>query len=185
MIVNKHNRRLADRLGMTWHVSPLRMKIIRLMRCYPSCHVEVPEDWLIDVAIRRGLKQFVRDAAGDDAPNLPRQNEFSDEELVVALCHKAALDRPQMVRMAGHIISRGNLDLNQLKGLVTMERVEVVIAELARAALRCEPEHPLWLALWDMYKKHAGVRSPVIHWSRLVEPIVDRHHKVKAWKLAS
>lgn len=185
MITVEQKRRLADRLGMTWHVSPLRMKIIRLMSRYPSCNVEVPEDWLIDVAINRGLKQFVRDAAGDANLNLPSRVELSDEELVVALCHKSALDRPQMVRMAGHLISRGDLNLNKLNRFVVLERVEVVIAELAQAALRCDPEHPLWLALWEKYKKHVGVRSPVIHWSRLVEPIMDSNHKVKAWKLAS
>lgn len=178
-------RRLANRLGTTWHVSPLMMKIKRLMKKYPAHETDVPEDWLIDVSIGRGLQQFVRDTAGDETFIPPPTAEFSNEELVVALCNTALLDRPQMVRMAGHIISRGDLDVMKLKRLIVMERVEVVVAELARAALRIDPEHPAWKTLWQVYQKHAGVRSPVIHWSRLANPVMDSQHKIVDWTLAS
>ncbi|HMP90063.1 MAG TPA: hypothetical protein PJ991_07670 [Kiritimatiellia bacterium] len=185
MIPESKKRRLADRLGTTCHVSPLRMKIRRLMGCYPAHQATVPEDWLVDVAISRGVKHFVRDAAEGAVFLAPPQEEFSDEELVVGLCQTVALDRPQMVRMAGQIITRNKLDLEKFQRLIEMERVEVVVAELARAALRCDSDHPLWRTLWESYQRYAGVRSPVIHWSRLAEPMLGKNHQIQGWKLAS
>ncbi len=50
MDMNPEERVLAQRLGTTVHVSPLRMKLARLREAYPSPSTECLEDWLVDVA---------------------------------------------------------------------------------------------------------------------------------------
>lgn len=185
MVKSMTDGRLAERLGIIWHVSPLRMKVRRLLRDYPSPGSMLPEDWLVDVAIARGLFEFVRDPAEGQPFQAPPLDLFSNEELIVALCYTGGLDRPQMIRMAGRLISRVQLDLAILKRLVVLERAETIIAELARAALRCDPNHERWLDLWKTFGHAAGTRSPVIHWSRLAEPVVNRFYQPERWKLAS
>jgi hypothetical protein len=177
---------LGKRLGVITHISPLRMKVVRLMRQYPAPGKQpLPEDWLVDVAISRGLRQFVRDTAEGQPFTPPSADEFPLHELIVALCYTGGLDRPQMVRMAGLLISRFDVDLRALKQLAVMERVELVIAELARAALRCDPQHPRWRDLEETFSQQPAPRSPVIHWSRLAEPITGPFHRIEGWRLAT
>lgn len=155
------------------------------MKDYPAHEAPVPEDWLVDVAIARGLSDFVRDAAGDFAFNPPPATLFSNEELIVALCYQGGLDRPQLIRMAGRLISKLDVNLNKLMRWIIMERAENIIAELARAALHCNPDHPRWKPLWQTFSFAVGTRSPVIHWNRLAEPRIDQHHRIQGWRLAT
>lgn len=156
------------------------------MQSYPAPGDDpLPEDWLLDVAISRGLRQFVRDSAKEQPFNAPPLDAFPMHELVVALCYTGGLDRPQLIRLAGLIISRYEIDLTALVWLVKLERAEMVMAELAQAALRCDPEHPRWKALWEKFSGCSGSSSPIIHWSRLAEPITGKFHRVEGWKLAS
>ncbi len=157
------------------------MKVRRLMIKYPAPGVNPsPEDWLVDTAISRGLNQFVRDSAAGGAFTSPTEDDFPLHELVVALCYTGGLDRPQMIRMAGLLIKRYEMDMPALIRLAELERVEFIFAELANAGLRCDPEHPRWQKLRARFSGHAGTSSPVIHWSRLVEtpcgPIHEFYH---------
>jgi hypothetical protein len=177
---------LGDRLGIIRHISPLRMKVRRLMGVYPSPGDDpAPEDWLMDVAIRRGLNQFVRDSANGRSFHAPPLDAFPMHELVVALCYTGGLDRPQLIRMAGLLVSRYEFDMPALIRLVELERAEMIMAELAQAALRCDPVHRRWQILWERFSGFAGTSSPVIHWSRLAEPITGKFHRIEGWRLAS
>ena len=51
------------------------------------------------------------------------------------------LDRPQMLRLAAQLISRGAVDFEELAAVAVRERVGFILAELARNACRVDPEH--------------------------------------------
>jgi hypothetical protein len=182
--MNNTGHTLAERLGMIRHESPLRYKIRRLMTIFPAPACKCPEDWLVEVALARGVKGFIRDASLNQSFGAPSLISFSNEELIVGLCQTVALDRPQMLRMAAQFISRGDVKLDVLIGLIIMERAEVVIAELARAALKCDSNHAGWLCLAEAFPAPKSLKSPIVHWSRLAEPVQGRLGKIEHWKLA-
>lgn len=139
----------------------------------------------MDVVISRGLNQFVRDSACEQPFEAPPLDVFPLHELIVALCYTGGLDRPQLIRMAGLLVSRYVLDMPALIRLVELERAEMIMAELAQAALHCDPDHPRWQIIWEKYSRFVGAASPVIHWSRLAEPITGKLHRIEGWRLAS
>jgi hypothetical protein len=106
-----------------------------------------------------------------DPPDLAA---FDNEELVVAICQINCVDRPQMLRLAAQLISRGVVDLRRLRLLAERERAEPVLAELARQALKVEPAHETWREIARMFRDEAPLREPLLHWTRLAEPIMAR-----------
>lgn len=52
------------------------------------------------------------------------------------------------------------------------ERAEPILAELARQALSVEPRHKTWLGIRDLFRGEASLREPLLHWTRLAEPIM-------------
>jgi hypothetical protein len=109
-----------------------------------------------------------------------------DEELVIAICQLQCLDRPQILRLAAQLVSRGKLDLPKLLLVAKRERAETVLAELARLARRVEPGHPLWSALAGAYVSVRPPSQPLLHWSRLAEPVPKRGLCTGAdWKLVA
>ncbi len=179
--------RLGDRLGVTMTVSPLRHKILRLMRDYPAPQATTMEDWLVDLANHRGVRVVFR-AGGPvaDATEMPTPDLLSDEEWVTALCQPQSQDRPQILRLAAQRISRPGLDLARLLRLARMERTQPVLAELARQALRVDPGHPAWQQIHQALDKQPALRSPLIHWTRLGEPIMmPGRPNAAGWRLVS
>lgn len=65
--------RLADRVGMTYHRSPLLMRVRRLMAHYRTGASE-PMGWLLDVANARGWRVVTRPNAtgGGGGPGFVR-----------------------------------------------------------------------------------------------------------------
>jgi len=92
--------RLADRLGVSVHISPLRMKIRRLQKQYPGEAVHCMEDWLLDTANSRGARVVVRSFGPCDEFVPPPLSKLSNEELVTAICQLQNYDRPQILRVA-------------------------------------------------------------------------------------
>jgi len=177
---------LARRLGVTVHVSPLRMRILRLMERHPSPGAERIEDWLFDVANARGARSVTR---GDGAPTEfqpPVRDDLSDEDLIAAICQPHNLDRPQILRAAGELITRGVVDPAALSATVCRERADRVLAELARQALRVEPDHAIWSAIAESLRDARPLRSPLLHWSRLAFPLPDSRGVCgKKWMLVA
>jgi hypothetical protein len=103
---------------------------------------------------------------------LPGVDVLPDEELAVALCQPNCLDRPQILRLAAQIVSRGSVDVNRLCLVAVRERAEPVLAELSRQALIVEPAHAGWGAVHEAFAGQAGLRAPILHWSRLAQPIM-------------
>lgn len=179
-------RPLSARLGVSVHVSPLRMRLRRLMTEHPSPGAEGPEDWLFDVANARGVRSVTRgDAAPVGFPG-PDTAALSNEDLVTALCQPQNLDRPQMLRAAAELVTRGGVHAAGLALAARRERADRVLAELARQALRVEPDHAVWRALARGLGGARPLRSPLLHWTRLAFPVPDARGVCGgAWRLVA
>lgn len=142
------------------------------------------EDWLVALANHRGFRVVF---AGNQLINeniLPSKNDFTDEELVVALCLLQCSDRPQILRLAAQCISRGDINEDRLFRLIQMERVGPILKELANQALHVDPGHVAWNHIANRLDNERAMRGPIIHWSRLAEPIfAARSAKNIGWKL--
>ncbi len=167
---------LAHRLGVTTHVSPLRMKIRRLMAVYPGQGVECMEDWLLDLANARGARSVSRVAAHTGLEgDLPDRETFSNAELVIAVCQPQNRDRPQWLRAAAELISKEDVELEELLRKARHERVERVLAELSKQALKAEPEHGFWLGINEAFSNARPFSDTLIHWTRLTTKKAGPH----------
>jgi hypothetical protein len=179
-----HKKRLAGRLGTTWHVSPLRMKLAGLMPAYPT-GAQTVDDWLIDMANLRGARVLTRPGTELCRSEPPGEDVLSSEELIVGICLAGNEDRLQTLRLAAQLITRGNCDTAKLIRLIRMERVEPVIGSLARAVLHVQPQHAQWSELARVFGKQAA-RVPLLHWTRLAEPVPNSRHVASgAWRLVA
>lgn len=166
-------KRLADRLGINCHVSPLRHKLLKLSRKYSSPDVGCIEDWLMNVAYERGFRIVRRPNSSEVLMESPDTAELSNEELVVAFCQSECIDEPQMLRLPAQIISRKILNINELILVACRERACRVLAELARQALKVEPSHDHWCQIHERLSNERLLSSPILHWSRLAEPVMN------------
>lgn len=177
---------LAQRLGVTVHVSALRIRLADLMLVYPSAGAQCLEDWLLDVANARGACFVTRWPPASADFIAPPKSLFSNEELVVAVCQPHNLDRPQILRAAAQLISRQAVCLEVLLTTARRERAELVLAELARQAVHVAPEHRLWRALRGALDHLAEPRDPILHWTRLAVPIPNKQgYNAVGWKLVA
>lgn len=177
---------LAQRLGVTSHVSLLRMKLRRLMDRYPVEDAETLEDWLLDLANARGVTVVCRSLSKLEkaAQPLPGMEEVSNAELVTGICQFQGLDRPQWLRAAAQLLTRKAVDLAELKLLARRERIERVLAELARQALMVDSGHKVWREIAETFQGEAPLRDSLVHWSRLAEPVMEPGRPNAAgWKL--
>lgn len=169
---------------MTCPISPLRFRLRDLMRQFPSQGAAGLEDWLLDVANARGADFVLRVPPRDPGFEAPGEDELSNEDLVAAICHLQNEDRPQMLRAAAQLISRKETDADRLCLSARRERVEPILSELARQALRVDAGHPTWTALLDRLPPARPLREPVMHWTRLAVPVPDdRGCNAQAWRL--
>jgi len=127
------------------------------------------EDWMVDVANSRGATVVRR--TENVSVLLPSREEFSDEELITAISLPQCMDRPQMLRLAAQLISRGEVSVETLCHLGRRERVGTVLAALALGALRVDPSHRLWAEIRRCFDNGVQPRDAVLHWTRLAEPI--------------
>ncbi|MBI4023982.1 MAG: hypothetical protein HY360_03320 [Verrucomicrobia bacterium] len=177
---------LGERLGMSVHVSPLHFKLRALRERYSSRGAERLEDWLVDVANARGARIVVRTGERSASFTPPPANELSNEELVVGICLLQCLDRPQMLRLAAQLISRRAVAFPGLRLAARRERVGVVLGELARQSLCVSPSHELWRQVAEAFPPPKNLRSPVLHWTRLAEPVMkDGRCNADGWRLVA
>ena len=178
---------LAQRLGKTVHVSPLRFKLERLRRKFPSSGAVELEDWLVDVANARGARVVERPRADSESIFEPPPPEaLTNEELVTAICQFERLDRPQMLRLAAQFVSSRRVDFPALRIAAERERAGGVLGELARQALRVDPSHGLWSAISGAFPQRIPFSSALLHWTRLAEPVFKRGRcNAASWRLAA
>lgn len=187
MVNSMNEPMLADRLGMTVHVSPLRIRLLKLAREYPSPDAKCLEDWLLDVANVRGARIVTREHATSlNSFVPPARMEFTDEELIVAICQLQGADRPQLLRLAGQMISRGHISVACLIRTAVRERAEPVLKAMAQQALKVAPDHPIWVKLEETFSRVRGVRDAVVHWTRLAEAVpVNGRCNAASWRLVA
>lgn len=177
---------LGSRLGLTVHVSPLRIKLETLMGRYPSSTATCLEDWLLDVANRRGARIVVREPPAPASFVPPAEDILPQEDLVVAICQLQGLDRPQLLRLAAQFISRDKLNLNALIMVAKRERVGSVLNAMAREALKVSPAHPGWAILAKTFAAAPIPRDTVIHWTRLAQPVMAQGRaNASEWRLVA
>jgi hypothetical protein len=177
---------LAQRLGLTVHVSPLRRRLQRLSEGLPAPDAACLEDWLLEVANARGARVVFRPRPPGKAFVAPSCTALSNEELVVGICQLQSLDRPQLLRVAAQLVSRQAVDAVRLVQVAVRERAEVVLAELARQALRVDPNHAAWRTLQQRLKTSGPTREPILHWTRLAEPVPTRRGcNAACWRLVA
>jgi hypothetical protein len=177
---------LARRLGKTQHTSPLRFRLESLRQAYPVGHASCLEDWLVATANARHARVVTpaRDSNPETTP--PPYRVLNDEDLVVAMCQLNCLDRPQMLRLAAQMVSRGKLDLRRLRRVAIRERAEPVLAELSRQALKVAPDHMAWRLIHDLFHDQRALREPLLHWTRLAEPVMEKGKpNAAAWRLVA
>jgi hypothetical protein len=180
-------RTLASRLGMTVHVSPLRIRLGLLAKRYPSPDAHCLEDWLLDVANQRGARIVVREHSVHPYEfEPPPQDQFSDEELIVAFCQLQGADRPQLLRLASQLVSRGRIDVPGLIRAAVRERAGTVLKAMAQQALKVEPAHPVWRRLEEAFSSHHSARDAIVHWTRLAEAVpVNGRCNAASWRLVA
>jgi len=184
--MTKRNSTLAERLGLTIHESVLRRKLLSLQARFPSATAACIEDWLIDVANARGANVVVRPDAELDRFAAPGTDTLANEELVGGICQLQCLDRPQMLRLAAQLISRGVVQVGALALIARRERIGGVLAALAAAALRVDPQHPVWRSLREQLAHERPLRDVLLHWTRLAEPVMPRGAPNRGvWRLAA
>jgi hypothetical protein len=159
---------LAERLGRTSHISPLRMRLRSLWLTAP-CKPDTLEDWLVDVANARGARVVMRE--GTISLEM-YSRELTNEELVVGLLLAQNRDRPQMLRLAAQLISRQAVNFTKLANIAVQERVGFILAELARQACKVKPEHPVWGLILREFGKERAPASSLLHYTRLAEPVM-------------
>ena len=139
----------------------------------------------MDVANARGARVVTRnpEPVGFAAPE---RGQLPDEELVVGICQLQCLDHPQMLRLAAQLISRETVDVHRLQLVARRERADRVLAELARQALRVDPTHRTWRALYDAFGSLPRLREPLLHWTRLAEPVMRNGRcNAETWRLVA
>lgn len=183
--MSSRNNTLAKRMGWTVHVSPLRMKLCRLWK-RDQWDAKVLEDWLVDIANARGARLVTRNPETHRATRAVSESELSNAELAVGLLLTQNLDRPQILRLAAQLISADAVSFDELKLLAVQERVERVLAELARQALRVEPKHSLWSKIAEAFQTCEVPRQPLLHYTRLAEPVpVNGRVNAQCWRLVA
>jgi hypothetical protein len=168
--VSGYEMSLAQRLGITTHVSPLLKKLERIRSRDPISGALMREDWLLVLANDRGAKSITPAFPGNGVCFLPDTKEFSNEELIAAICLPHNRDRPQWFRLAAELVVKEDTDLVKLKAIAIRERLGRILAELARTALRAFPGDERWAELAELDENHGlPLKDNLIHWSRLAK----------------
>ena len=141
---------------------------------------------MVGLANDRGFKVVQSPLRTAECPSLPEPDQLSNEELAVGMCQTECLDIPQMLRLPAQIISRKSIDIDMLLLVATRERAERVLAELSRQAIKLDPQHEFWRRINDSFADRQGFSSPILHWTRLAEPVMKdgRCHAGK-WRLVA
>ena len=128
---------LAEKLGMTCHVSPLLLKL--------KWHGLTSPEEIGAAAIDRGCWHYAPFANGlhRDAPGI------SDEELAIALLSPCHPYEPMLIRIGSQMLSGGTSDPRELARLAIMERCEPVIRYIAECGRKTEPELTFWQTILD------------------------------------
>jgi hypothetical protein len=128
---------LNEMLGMTYHISPLRMKMIRL-------GMSDPKQWQT-LAVQRGCDHYpaVTGPVGD-----PGSSILSNEELALSLLLGELPYDPQAIRVSAQLIS-GDVNIIKILRIAELERLKPLLHRLAKDILSFGLEHKNWKEILD------------------------------------
>jgi len=129
---------LAAKLGTTVHLSPLLRKAWRL---------GLSPRGLETLAVQRGCRHY-SDGSEPEQP-LVSEQQFSNEELALALLSPALPYDPHSLRCGAAMVGADGNDPRRLARLAVMERAVTVIRYVAEAGRKFEPETDFWQRLLD------------------------------------
>lgn len=128
---------LAERMGMTAHISPLLQKARRLGLSQPAD--------LEQLALTRGLSYFGK-------PTVMTQISielFSNEELAVALICPSAPYSINRIRMAAALLAGNSISPRKIIKLAQQERCEPIIKHISKCGMMIEPDRAPWKQLYE------------------------------------
>ena len=128
---------LAARLGTTTHVSTLLRKARKLGLATPEA--------LSNLAVQRGCRHYWHEGVPEG--ELATREQFSDEELALALLNVALPFDPQAIRCGAAMVSAEGNEPRRLAWLAKLERSEQVLRYVAECGKKFEPENPFWTEL--------------------------------------
>src|SRR5258705_233118 len=149
---------LATKLGPTTPLSALLRKARRL---------GLDAEHLERLAIQRGCDYY---HSGGPLPAPPVQVEqFSNEELAIALLNPALRYHPQTLRLGAAILGAEENDPEKIARLAKYERCERVVRYVAEAGRRFEPNNKFWQRLLSLLPVTPAPKSSVVpHPTRFV-----------------
>lgn len=128
---------LAARLGLTAHISPLLEKARTLGLATPEA--------LSHLAVQRGCRHYWHE--GVPKGELASREQFSDEELAIALLNVALPFDPHAIRCGAAMVSAEGNAPRSLARLAKVERSEPVLRYVAECGRKYEPENAFWTEL--------------------------------------
>ncbi len=127
---------LAQKLGTTTHLSALLHKARRLGLGQRELEI---------LAVQRGCRHY-SDGTEPKEP-LATEDEFSNEDLAVALLSICLSYDPHTIRCGAAMVGAKGNDPHRLAQLAIMERSVVTMRYVAEAGRNFEPENKFWEAL--------------------------------------
>lgn len=149
---------LAEKLGMTAHISGLLIKARRL---------GLEAEGLERLAIQRGCDYYHE---GEPLPPLTvTREQFSDEELAIALLNPSLRYHPQTLRLGAAMLGAEGNDPETIARLAKYERCEPLVRYVAEAGKQFEPENEFWKKLLSLLPATPPPKSSVVpHPTRFV-----------------
>jgi hypothetical protein len=149
---------LAEKLGMTKHISGLLIKAKRL---------GLDAEGLERLAIQRGCDYYHE---GEPLPPaIVSEEQFSDEELAIALLNPALRYHPQTLRLGAAMLGAEGNDPERIARLAKYERCESLVRYVAEAGRRFEPHNIFWERVLAMVPAAPAPKSSVVpHPTRFV-----------------
>lgn len=127
---------LAEKLGTTSHLPTLLQKARRLGLGPRELEV---------LAAQRGCRHY---SNGTEPANpLATEEEFSNEELAIALLSPALRYDPHSIRCGAAMLGAEGNDPDRLARLALLERCEQIVRYVAEAGRRFEPDNSFWVRL--------------------------------------
>jgi hypothetical protein len=149
---------LAAKLGTTTHLSPLLQKARRFGLG--------PKD-LETLAVQRGCRHY---STGAEPQNWSvSENQFSNEELAIALLSPALRYEPHSIRCGAAMLGAVGNDPKRLVRLAILERGVALVRYVAEAGRRFEPANAFWVEILDLLPPTPPPKPGVLpHPSRFV-----------------
>jgi len=147
---------LNQMLGMTYHLSPLRRKLIRL-------GLADFKEWQT-LAVQRGCTHYPTVSAPVDDPGF---EILSNEELGLVLLLGELPYDPQAIRIAAQLLS-GVIDVDEVLAIAERERLEYLLHRMAGDILSFGIEHENWRRILESTKPRDFPVGVLPHRSRYV-----------------